>query len=118
MIDTRKIKKLLILNIPYIIVGLIATNIGEAWRMAEGADSSAKLLSLFLFSLLHSGILCRAFTHLICSLVLSVALVCGLQYICEGKMQKSIATMLSMVLLVGEPPKILNLLWLQSLRTM
>ena len=47
MIDTRKIKKLLILNIPYIIVGLIATNIGEAWRMAEGADSSAKLLSLF-----------------------------------------------------------------------
>ena len=47
MIDTRKIKKLLILNIPYIIVGVIATNIGEAWRMAEGADSSAKLLSLF-----------------------------------------------------------------------
>lgn len=47
MIDTRKIKKLLILNIPYIIVGLIATNIGEAWRLAEGADSSAKLLSLF-----------------------------------------------------------------------
>lgn len=47
MMDTRKIKKLLILNIPYIIVGLIATNIGEAWRMAEGADSSAKLLSLF-----------------------------------------------------------------------
>ena len=47
MIDTRKIKKLLILNIPYIIVGLIATNIGEVWRMAEGADSSAKLLSLF-----------------------------------------------------------------------
>ena len=47
MIDTRKIKKLLILNIPYVILGLVATNIGEAWRMAEGADSSAKLLSLF-----------------------------------------------------------------------
>lgn len=45
MIDTRKIKKLLILNIPYFILGLLATNIGEAWRMAEGADSSAKLLS-------------------------------------------------------------------------
>lgn len=88
MIDTRKIKKLLILNIPYIIVGLIATNIGEAWRMAEGADSSAKLLSLFLRSLLHSGILCRAFTHLICSLVLSAVPVYGLQYICEEKMQK------------------------------
>lgn len=47
MIDTRKIKKLLILNIPYIIVGLIATNIGEAWRMAEGADSSANSSAFF-----------------------------------------------------------------------
>lgn len=45
--DSKKIKKLLILNIPYFIVGLIATNFGEAWRMAEGADSSAKILSLF-----------------------------------------------------------------------
>ena len=45
--DSKKIKKLLILNIPYFIVGLIATNVGEAWRMAEGADSSAKILSLF-----------------------------------------------------------------------
>lgn len=45
--DSKKIKKLLILNIPYFIVGLIATNFGEAWRVAEGADSSAKILSLF-----------------------------------------------------------------------
>lgn len=35
-----------------------------------------------------------------------------------GAMQYDTATMLSMVLHVGEPPKILNLLWLQSLRTM
>ena len=47
MIHAVKIKKLLILNIPYLLLGLVATNIGEAWRMAEGADSSAKLLSLF-----------------------------------------------------------------------
>ena len=33
-----KIKKLLILNIPYILLGLFATNLGEAWRLAEGAD--------------------------------------------------------------------------------
>ena len=38
------IKKLLILNIPYILLGLFATNLGEAWRLAEGADMSAKLL--------------------------------------------------------------------------
>ena len=41
------LKKLLILNIPYILVGLFATNFGEAWRLAEGTDSSAKILSFF-----------------------------------------------------------------------
>ena len=41
------IKKLLILNIPYILLGLFATNLGEAWRLAEGADMSAKLLGFF-----------------------------------------------------------------------
>ena len=45
--DKRKMKKLLILNLPYLLVGLFATNLGEAWRLAEGADSSAKILSFF-----------------------------------------------------------------------
>ena len=40
------IKKLLILNLPYILIGLFATNFGEAWRMAQGADASQKALSL------------------------------------------------------------------------
>ena len=35
------IKKFLILNVPYLLVGLFATNLGEAWRLAEGADMSA-----------------------------------------------------------------------------
>ena len=45
--DKKQLKRLLILNIPYFIIGLLATNIGEAWRMAEGADLSAKLLGFF-----------------------------------------------------------------------
>lgn len=45
MMNTREIKRLLILNLPYVILGLMATNLGEAWRMAEGADTSAKTLS-------------------------------------------------------------------------
>ena len=45
--DKVKLKKLLILNIPYILIGLFATNLGEAWRLAEGADMSAKLLGFF-----------------------------------------------------------------------
>ena len=47
MMSKINLKKLLILNIPYILVGLFATNFGEAWRLAEGADSSAKILSFF-----------------------------------------------------------------------
>ena len=39
-------KKTVILNLPYIILGLVATNIGEAWRLAEGADLSTKMQSL------------------------------------------------------------------------
>ena len=41
------IKKLLLLNMPYILMALFATNFGEAWRMAVGADASAKMLSFF-----------------------------------------------------------------------
>ena len=41
------IKKPLLLNLPYILMGLFATNFGEAWRMAVGADASAKMLSFF-----------------------------------------------------------------------
>lgn len=44
---SKKTKRLLILNIPYFIVGLFTTNLGEAWRLAEGADMSAKLLGFF-----------------------------------------------------------------------
>ena len=43
----KDVKRLLLLNIPYVILGLVATNIGEAWRLAEGADFSAKLLGFF-----------------------------------------------------------------------
>ena len=45
------IKKLLLLNMPYILMGLFATNFGEGWRMAVGADASAKNA----FVLLHAA---------------------------------------------------------------
>ena len=41
---SNKTKKLLILNLPYFTAGLVCTNLGEAWRIAEGADMSEKLL--------------------------------------------------------------------------
>ena len=41
------VKKLVLLNLPYFLLGLFATNLGEAWRLATGADASAKMLSFF-----------------------------------------------------------------------
>ena len=41
------VKKLVLLNLPYFLLGLFATNLGEAWRLATGADDSAKMLSFF-----------------------------------------------------------------------
>ena len=45
--NSTKIKKTLIKLLPYIIVGLVCTNLGEAWRLAEGADLGKKMLSFF-----------------------------------------------------------------------
>ena len=45
--NTKKLKKIIIKALPYVILGLVCTNLGEAWRLAEGADASKKLLSFF-----------------------------------------------------------------------
>ena len=42
----KNVKKLLILNIPYIVVGAVATNVGEAFRLAGGANISEKVQSV------------------------------------------------------------------------
>ena len=39
-------KRLVILNLPYILTGLYTTNLGRAWRMAAGADMTEKMQSL------------------------------------------------------------------------
>lgn len=43
----NELKRILMINIPYAVIGLLATNLGEAWRMAEGMDISTKILNLF-----------------------------------------------------------------------
>ena len=45
--NTKKLKKIIIKTLPYVLMGLVCTNLGEAWRLAEGADASKKLLSFF-----------------------------------------------------------------------
>ena len=39
-------KRLVILNLPYILMGMYATNLGWAWRMAAGVDMTEKMQSL------------------------------------------------------------------------
>ena len=40
------VKKLVLLNLPYVFLGLYATKLGQAWRLAAGADASEKLLHI------------------------------------------------------------------------
>ena len=40
------LKKRLIPNIPYVVIGLFATNLGEGWRLAAGSNASEKLLHI------------------------------------------------------------------------
>ena len=46
-IDTVKMKKLLLMVLPYLLFGLFCTHFGQAWRMAEGTNASERLLSFF-----------------------------------------------------------------------
>ena len=43
---TKKLTKLLALYLPYILLGLAATNFGEAWRLAEGKELGDKITSM------------------------------------------------------------------------
>ena len=43
---TKKLTKLLALYLPYILMGLVATNFGEAWRLAEGKELGDKIMSM------------------------------------------------------------------------
>ena len=43
---TKKLTKLLALYLPYILLGLVATNFGEAWRLAQGKELGDKIMSM------------------------------------------------------------------------
>ena len=44
--STKKLTKLLALYLPYILLGLVATNFGEAWRLAEGKELGERIMSM------------------------------------------------------------------------
>ena len=42
----KKLSKLLALYLPYVVIGLLATNLGEAWRLAEGKELGERIMSM------------------------------------------------------------------------
>ena len=72
----KKIKKHLILSIPYMVIGLFATNLGEAWRISAGTNASEKLQGM-----VTGGGFQAAFANILPSLHpfdLAVGVCCGL----------------------------------------
>lgn len=72
----KKIKKHLILSIPYVVIGLFATNLGEAWRISAGTNASEKLQGM-----VTGGGFQAAFANILPSLYpfdLAVGICCGL----------------------------------------
>ena len=74
--NTKYLKKLIILNLPYLIIGLLATDLGEAWRNALGLNLAEKVQSL-----VTGGVLAAAFSDPLPSIHpadLFVGALCGL----------------------------------------
>lgn len=118
--NMKQIKKQLILNIPYIVLGLAATNLGEMWRLAVGANASEKVQSIVL-----DGLIAKAFSNPLPSFYptdLLVGIACGaalrLAVYLKGKNAKSSGIMRSMALPDGESMQISSLLRIRCLQTM
>lgn len=87
----QKTKKLIILNIPYVVIGLFCTNIGEAWRMAAGTDISTKLLGFFTSMGAAWGTPCPACTPSTCASGLPSARRSGWWCMCGARTPRNTA---------------------------
>ena len=132
--NTKKLKKIIIKTLPYVLMGLVCTNLGEAWRLAEGADASKKLLSFFstlgtarmpVRSCSHfsarwgqpSAILSRAFIPWISWSVPSAEALCTLLFISAIRMPSTSNTTKNTDPPGGAPMLISSPSWIPSLRT-
>ena len=111
----KKLSKLLALYLPYVVIGLVATNLGEAWRLAAGKELGDKIVSLM-------DTLPAAFANPLPSLHLFdlfIGLCCGAGmrlavYLKGQKRPKSTGMAWSTALPGGAPPRILSRSWHQS----
>ena len=106
------LKKRLIPLIPYFFIGLYASKIGQARRLTEGADLSAKLMNITSgFGLAFQSPLPSFHPADLCIGLLLGALLRLAVYM------KGTAKTWSMALHVGELPRISGLIWTRCLKT-
>ena len=115
-IDAETMKKQVILHLPYLLLLLVFAKLGEAVRLAPGADASQKLLGLsegfaLAFQSMWPG---AAMDWLI---GLCGAAIMRLAVYLRGKDAKKYRKMWNTVQLVGEIKPILPRLWTQSRKT-
>lgn len=98
------VKKLILPNIPYVFIALLATKVSEAVRLAPGSDASAKLLNIMtgLNTAFHS--LVPSFHPIDLCVGVAAAIAIRLAVYIKGKNAKKFRKIWSTAAPVGEPP--------------
>lgn len=111
------VKKLILPNIPYVFIALLATKVSEAVRLAPGSDASAKLLNIMtgLNTAFHS--LVPSFHPIDLCVGVAAAIAIRLAVYIKGKNAKKFRKILSTAAPVGEPPRTSSPTSIPHLRT-
>lgn len=99
------VKKLILPNIPYVFIALLATKVSEAVRLAPGSDASTKLLNIMtgLNTAFHS--LVPSFHPIDLCVGVAAAIAIRLAVYIKGKTPRNFAKIWSTAAPVGEPPR-------------
>lgn len=111
------VKKLILPNIPYVFIALLATKVSEAVRLAPGSDASTKLLNIMtgLNTAFHS--LVPSFHPIDLCVGVAAAIAIRLAVYIKGKNAKKFRKILSTAAPVGEPPRTSSPTSIPHLRT-
>ena len=111
------VKKLILPNIPYVFIALLATKVSEAVRLAPGSDASTKLLNIMtgLNTAFHS--LVPSFHPIDLCVGVAAAIAIRLAVYIKGKTPRNSAKIWSTAAPVGEPPRTSSPTSIPHLRT-
>lgn len=111
------VKKLILPNIPYVFIALLATKVSEAVRLAPGSDASTKLLNIMtgLNTAFHS--LVPSFHPIDLCVGVAAAIAIRLAVYIKGKNAKKFRKIWSTAAPVGEPPRTSSPTSIPHLRT-